>query len=177
MMLGLCLTLPVPACLQGFLFRFAASEVGPAFKARGIVDLSTVTDVSDGGSTTGRPNSIKLSTATGHICYLCENETSQVEWFSALEGAVAKIVKQVAGVDEPEEDNIGVSNKAKTWAEQLENTYASAGEHASGIVCPNHTLCFLPHGIVRTTPRASCRSLCRFCLWLPPSRRQCQRRA
>lgn len=116
---------------QGFLFRFAASEVGPAFKARGIVDLSTVTDVSDGGSTTGRPNSIKLSTATGHICYLCENETSQVEWFSALEGAVAKIVKQVAGVDEPEEDNIGVSNTAKTWAEQLENTYASAGS-ASG---------------------------------------------
>ncbi|KAL4856557.1 putative glycosyltransferase [Chlorella vulgaris] len=116
---------------QGFLFRFAAREVVPASKARGIVDLSTVTDVSDAGSTTGRPNSIKLSTATGHICYLCENETSQVEWFSALEGAVAKIVKQVAGVDEAEEDNIGVSNKAKSWAEQLEKTYASAGS-ASG---------------------------------------------
>jgi hypothetical protein len=163
--------LPIPACLQGFLFRFAAREVVPASKARGIVDLSTVTDVSDAGSTTGRPNSIKLSTATGHICYLCENETSQVEWFSALEGAVAKIVKQVAGVDEAEEDNIGASNKAKSWAEQLEKTYASAGEHY-----PNSTLCILSHGNTRTTPRASCRSLCRFCLWLPP-RRQCQRRA
>lgn len=37
-----------------------------------------VTDVSDGGTTTGRPKSIKLSTANGHICYLCDSETAQV---------------------------------------------------------------------------------------------------
>jgi hypothetical protein len=63
---------------QGFLFRFASNDVSPASKPRGIVDLSTVTDVADGGAATGRPHSIKLSTATGHICYLCESETSQV---------------------------------------------------------------------------------------------------
>jgi hypothetical protein len=63
---------------QGFLFRFASNDVSPASKPRGIVDLSTVTDVSDGSATAGRPHSIKLSTATGHICYLCESETSQV---------------------------------------------------------------------------------------------------
>lgn len=63
--------------LQGFLFRFANSEVGPSTKPRGIVDLSTVTDVADGSAATSRPNSIKLTTATGQICYLCESETSQ----------------------------------------------------------------------------------------------------
>ncbi|KAI7842789.1 hypothetical protein COHA_003535 [Chlorella ohadii] len=63
---------------QGFLFRFADDKVGPSSKPRGIVDLSTVTDVSDGGATTGRPKSIKLSTANGHICYLCDSETAQV---------------------------------------------------------------------------------------------------
>lgn len=118
---------------QGFLFRFADDKVGPSSKPRGIVDLSTVTDVSDGGAATGRPNSIKLSTANGHICYLCDSETAQVEWFSALEGAVAKIVKIVAGVEEEEQrghaQNGGGadSGKAQSWAEQLERTYASVG--------------------------------------------------
>ena len=68
----------MPPPKQGFLFRFASNDVAPASKPRGIVDLSTVTDVADGGAATGRPHSIKLSTATGHICYLCESETSQV---------------------------------------------------------------------------------------------------
>ena len=36
-----------------------------------------MTDVSDGGSTTGRPNSIKVSTAGSHICYLTDSETAQ----------------------------------------------------------------------------------------------------
>ncbi|PSC70595.1 pleckstrin homology domain-containing 1-like [Micractinium conductrix] len=111
---------------QGFLFRFATNDVTSSSKPRGIVDLSTVTDVADGGATTGRPNSIKLSTAAGHISYLCENETSQVEWFSALEGAVAKIVKLVAGVED-EEPVAAAGGKAKSWAEQLERTYATVG--------------------------------------------------
>ena len=151
--------------------------MGAASKPRGIVDLSTVTDVADGSAATGRPNSIKLSTATGHICYLCESETSQVdrppqhhhpelhmlhgqlpwrwgglysrfslrpspeltlrsagfgsqvEWYSALEGAVAKIIKLVAGVDEEQGEGggSGGSGKVKSWAEELERTYASAG--------------------------------------------------
>ena len=57
----------------------------------------------------------------------------QVEWFSALEGAVAKIIKIVAGVDEEEErshahpGSSGGGGKAQSWAEQLERTYASVG--------------------------------------------------
>lgn len=54
------------------------SDINSASKPRGIVDLSTVTDVSDGGAATGRPNSIKVSTAGGHIAYLCDSETAQV---------------------------------------------------------------------------------------------------
>lgn len=56
-----------------------------------------------------------------------------MEWFSALEGAVAKIVKIVAGVEEEEQrghaQNGGGadSGKAQSWAEQLERTYASVG--------------------------------------------------
>lgn len=114
---------------QGFLFRFASNDVSSSSKPRGIVDLSTVTDVSDGSGATGRPNSIKVSTATGYICYLCENETSQVEWISALEGAVARIVKLVAGVDE--EAEAAAAAKPKSWAEQLERTYASVGSSSA----------------------------------------------
>lgn len=80
-------------CEQGFLFRFADPSVTAASKPRGIVDLSTVTDVADGGSTTGRPHSIKLSTATGHICYLCENETSQVGWAVGRGGRGRRLVR------------------------------------------------------------------------------------
>ena len=50
-----------------------------------------------------------------------------MEWFSALEGAVAKIVKLVAGVED-EEPVAAAGGKAKSWAEQLERTYATVGE-------------------------------------------------
>jgi PH domain len=50
---------------QGYLFRFMGSDVAPSSKPRGVVDLSKVTDVSDGREATGRPNSLKLSTETG----------------------------------------------------------------------------------------------------------------
>ena len=43
---------------------------------------------------TGKGTSIKLTTAGGRVCYIADSETEQVEWLSALEGAVAKIVKQ-----------------------------------------------------------------------------------
>lgn len=86
---------------QGFLFRFSDPDVNSATKPRGIVDLSQVTDVTDGTNTTGRSNSVCLSTASGrNTCYICESETAQVEWISALEGSVARIVKIVAGVDD-----------------------------------------------------------------------------
>ncbi|KAG7673887.1 hypothetical protein Ndes2526B_g02640 [Nannochloris sp. 'desiccata'] len=104
---------------QGFLFRFASEDVSSTTKPRGIVDLSQVTDVTDGTSTTGRPNSIKLSTATGSRCYLTESETSQVEWISALESSVERIVKIVAGVDE--EDHSPGNEVSKALAAQFKS--------------------------------------------------------
>lgn len=80
---------------QGFLFRFAGPDVNSSSKPRGVVDLSKVTNVSDAREATGRPNSLKLSTETGHVAYICDGETEMVEWFSALEQAVKEIVKKV----------------------------------------------------------------------------------
>ena len=87
---------------QGYLFRFGSPDVSITSKPRGIVDLSKVQDVSDARDQTGKNNSLKLSTAQGHVCYIADSETELVEWMSALEGAVQKIVRAVAGVqDEP----------------------------------------------------------------------------
>ena len=72
-------------------------QVSITSKPRGIVDLSKVTDVSDAREQTGKNNSLKLSTAQGHVCYVADSETELVEWMSALEGAVAKIMKAIAG--------------------------------------------------------------------------------
>lgn len=80
---------------QGYLFRFAGPDVTSSSKARGLVDLSKVTDVSAARDATGRNNSLMLSTPTGRVLYVADSETEQVEWLSALEGTVAKIVKQV----------------------------------------------------------------------------------
>ena len=80
---------------QGYLFRFATADVSATSKPKGVVDLSKVTDVSSGRETTGRNNSIKLSTVGATVSYICDSETEQVEWMSAIETAVAKIVKQV----------------------------------------------------------------------------------
>ena len=138
-----------------------------------------VTDVSDGREATGKANSIKLSTATGHISYLAESETAQVcskavahlsqlngphlvcclssqmsthlnsvilrpacvqvEWVSAIEGAVARIVKQAAGLDEeeaPPSGGGGGGKGAQDWARQLEKGFAalptSGGRSSSG---------------------------------------------
>ena len=117
---------------QGFLFRFASPDVEESTKPRGIVDLSQVTDVADGNSTTGRPLSIKLSTASGvSKCYITESETAQVEWISALEGAVAKILKIVAGLDEEEEEHRQKQEQARisgsrSLEQQLRNSLSSA---------------------------------------------------
>jgi len=101
---------------DGFLFRFSSPDVGPSTKPRGIVDLSQVTNVEDGMECTGRENSIKVSTATGSKCYVTDSETSQVEWISALDGSVAKIVKKIAGVD----DDV----RPVSLAEQLQERYS-----------------------------------------------------
>ena len=53
-----------------------------------------VTDVSEARDATGRNNSLLLSTPTGRVLYVADSETEQVEWVSALEGSLAKIMKQ-----------------------------------------------------------------------------------
>jgi len=116
---------------QGFLFRFASEDVGPSSKPRGIVDLSQVTDVTDGNSATGRANSIKISTATVSKCYLTDSETAQVEWISALEGSISNIVKIVAGVDEHEERD-GTSRRPATLEDQLHRSFSAATGKPSG---------------------------------------------
>lgn len=138
---------------QGFFFRFSDPNVTPQSRARGVVDLSTVTDVSDGNSVTGRPFSIKLGTATGRICYLADSETAQVEWLSALDGAVSAIVRRIGGWEEDEEDrrpnrsSAGTSSKrdpSKVLEETLQRSFQAAststgheesgGSTASGMI-------------------------------------------
>lgn len=81
---------------QGFLFRFSGPDISSSTKPRGVVDLSKVTDVSEARDQTSRQNSLKLSTETGYVAYVCDSETELVEWFSALEGAVSQIVRKVS---------------------------------------------------------------------------------
>ena len=60
-----------------------------------VVSAMQVTDVSEARDATGRNNSLLLSTPTGRVLYVADSETEQVEWVSALEGSLAKIMKQV----------------------------------------------------------------------------------
>ena len=50
---------------EGWLFRFAESDVKPSSKPRGVVDMTLVTNVFDGREATGKPNSVKLTTSSG----------------------------------------------------------------------------------------------------------------
>ena len=70
--------------------------------------------------------------------YVADSETEQVEWFSALEGAVAKIVRAVAGLEEEEQapasDNRSSSSgRDRNWANQLEKGFASVSKGNSSI--------------------------------------------
>ena len=56
---------------DGWLFRFAESDVKPSSKPRGVVDMTLVTNVIDGREATGKPNSIKLTTSTGGQVSAC----------------------------------------------------------------------------------------------------------
>lgn len=62
-----------------------------------------MTDVTDGKKVTGRSNSIKLSTENSFVCYITESETSMVEWISAIEQSINKIVKKAAGLEDEAE--------------------------------------------------------------------------
>ena len=68
--------------------------------------------------------------------YIADSETEQVEWFSALEGAVAKIVRAVAGLEEEDQapavdTRSSGSGRDRDWANQLEKGFASVSKSSS----------------------------------------------
>ena len=70
------------------------------------------------------------------VHYIADSETEQVEWFSALEGAVAKIVRAVAGLEEEEpapaaDNRSSSSGRDRDWANQLEKGFASISKSSS----------------------------------------------
>lgn len=141
---------------QGYLFRFFTDKVSESVKPRGVVDLSKIQDVK---VLPGRSNTIQLKTSTGGmVAYIAGTETEVVEWVSAIEGAMQKIAKHVAGVeDEPAPAaaaggrNKGGSSATAApsasgnaanpaeWLRQLERNFQSnAGGSGSGGGGDNH---------------------------------------
>ena len=67
------------------------------------------------------------------VCDLCDRETEQVEWISAFEGTLARIVKMVAGVeDEPPlpaaiapSPSKAPASSTSEWARQLEAGFSA----------------------------------------------------
>lgn len=112
---------------QGYLFRFMNSSVTESTKPRGVVDLSKIQDIKPASNVTGRPNSIQLKTSSGgSVSYICDTETEMVEWMSAMEGAVSKIVKHLAGVEDepaPKAPPKKSSEPSNEWLRQLEKNF------------------------------------------------------
>ena len=111
---------------DGWVFRFAspddAARGGPhaaSPKPRGVLDLTLVTDVGDGRDATGKANSIRLATsAGGAVCYVADSETDAVEWVSALDTAVARVLRTLAGVDGGGGGKSDASAAAADWGVQ-----------------------------------------------------------
>jgi hypothetical protein len=119
-----------------------------------------VGEISDGQSATNKPNSIKVGREKGHVVYVADSETEQVEWISALDTTVARLVKIIAGVDDAppptREGRGGGSNAA--LLQQAERDFAAAGMVAAGVT-----------GTVSPPPRttqASRRPRLTQCQWL-----------
>lgn len=121
---------------EGFLFRFSSPDVNAASKPRGFVDLSKVTDVSEARDQTGKNNSLKLSTETGHVAYLADSETELVEWISALEGAVSAIVRKVNIFPSPTR----FQNIPCIVIPDFSHAYLTASDSALGIQITNQNL-------------------------------------
>lgn len=102
---------------SGFLFRFLTSEIDSTSKPRGIVDLSTITDITEGSSVTGKKNSINLSTATGHVSYCTDSELEAAEWMSALDVVHKRIVRRAAGIEDEDEEVKPKSKSRVTFAD------------------------------------------------------------
>lgn len=60
-------------------------------------------EVGSGQGTTNRANTIKVSREKGFVVYMADSETEMVEWMSALEGAVSRLMRIIAGVEDEEQ--------------------------------------------------------------------------
>lgn len=60
-------------------------------------------EVGSGQGTTNRANTIKVSREKGFVVYMADSETEMVEWMSALEGAVSRLMRIIAGVEDDEQ--------------------------------------------------------------------------
>lgn len=81
------------------------------------------------------------------VCYLIDSETEQVEWLSALEGAVQKIVRSAAGMDDEAAVAAAVAAAAtkpaarseqshnSDWARKLEAGFSSVAKPSTGPKC------------------------------------------
>ncbi|GLC56985.1 hypothetical protein PLESTB_001170500 [Pleodorina starrii] len=130
---------------QGYLFRFYNDKVTESVKPRGVVDLSKVQDVR---VLPGRANTIQLKTTSGGaVAYIAGSETEVVEWVSAIEGAMQKIVRHIAGVDEEAAATAGgrgassraaaapaaaASKNPAEWLRQMERNFESSSAGGGG---------------------------------------------
>jgi hypothetical protein len=118
---------------DGYLFRFSGPEnVGPEATPRGVLDLSVVSGVTGDSA---REHGIRVDTTKGPVYFLATDETSQVEWISALEEGVAGVLRKVAGVDGHRESG------SASCVEKLEKGYdrmQQVGRRMHDIHCVNH---------------------------------------
>ena len=56
--------------------------------------------ISDAGSASNKSNCIKVGREKGYALYVADSETEMVEWISALDSTVTKLMKIIAGVDD-----------------------------------------------------------------------------
>jgi hypothetical protein len=72
-----------------------------SYRTMGLTSICLqVGEIGSGQSVTNRSNTIKVTREKGFVVYLADSETEMVEWMSALEGAVARLMRIIAGVDD-----------------------------------------------------------------------------
>lgn len=85
-------------------------------------------EVSSGQSVTNRANSIKLGREKGFVVYLADSETEMVEWMSALEGTVSRLMRIIAGVDE--EAGAAPDNSSRRQFASSQSAFLAQSENA-----------------------------------------------
>jgi len=125
---------------DGYIFRFMEADVNSSSKPRGLTDLSGVTEVSDAKDTTSRNNALKLVTPKGNVNYIADSETEQVEWISAIEAAICKILDDKDPNPSPKarpaeppasrQDSSSSGGGGGDYMRQLEKSYSAANRGA-----------------------------------------------